>query len=71
VAERKILASQIWQFLMLALGFFVVALFWLFVVYLPGRTLERWENQRPGRGDGKIASPPGPGSSDERSKPGS
>jgi hypothetical protein len=68
---RKVLASEIWQFLMVVLGFFGVALFWLFVVYLPGRTMERWENQRPGRGDGKIASPPGPGSSDGRSKPGS
>jgi hypothetical protein len=65
------LASEIWQFLMVAVGFFVVALLWLFVVYLPGRTLERWENQRPERGDGKTVSPPGPGSSDGRSKPGS
>jgi hypothetical protein len=68
--ERKVLASEIWQFLMLAVGIFVVALLWLFVVYLPGRTMERWKNQRPGRGDGKIA-PPDPGSSDGRSKPGS
>jgi type VI protein secretion system component VasK len=70
VAERKVLASEIWQFLMLAVVFFV-ALLWLFVVYLPGRTLERWEDQRSGRGDGKIASPPGSGSSDGRSKLGS
>jgi hypothetical protein len=53
VAERKTLASEIWQFLMVSVGFFVVALFWLFVVYLPGRTMERWEDQRPGRGAGK------------------
>jgi hypothetical protein len=69
--ERKVLASEIRQFLMLAVGFFVVALLWLFVVYLPGRTMERWEDQRPWHDDGKIASPPGPGSSDGRSKPGS
>ena len=69
--ERKVLASEIWQFLMLALGFFVVALLWLFVVYFPGRTMERWEGQRPGRGDKETAPPPGPGSSDGRSKPGS
>ncbi len=69
--ERKILASEVWQFLMVVLGFFVVALFWLFVVYLPGRTLERWKDQRPGRGDGKAASPAGPGSSDGPLKPGS
>jgi hypothetical protein len=34
--RRKILASGIWQFLMVVLG--------LFVVYLPGRTVERWED---------------------------
>jgi hypothetical protein len=66
-AERKILASEIWQFLMVAVGFFVVALLWLFVVYLPGRTIERWEDQRPGRGDGEMSSP---ADSDEPSKPG-
>jgi hypothetical protein len=65
------LAAEIWQFLIVVLGFFVVALLWFFVVYLPGRTMERWENQRPGRDDGKIASPPGPDGSDGRSKPGS
>jgi hypothetical protein len=65
-AERKILASEIWQFLMVVLGFFILALLWLFVVYLPGRTMERWEDQRPGRGDGKIPSPAG---SDSQSKP--
>ena len=53
-AERKVLASEVWQFLMVVVGFSVVALFWLFVVYLPGRTLERWEDQRPGRGDRKT-----------------
>jgi hypothetical protein len=66
-AERKILAAEIWQFLMVAVGFFVVTLLWLFVVYLPGRTMECWEDQRPGRGDGEISSPAG---SDGLSKPG-
>jgi hypothetical protein len=66
-AERKILASEIWQFLMVVLGFFVVALLWLFVLYLPGRTMERGEDQRPGRGDGEI---PFPAGSDGPSKPG-
>jgi hypothetical protein len=60
------LASEIWQFLMLVLGFFIFALLWLFVVYLPGRTMERWEDQRSGRGDGKI---PYPAGSDSHSKP--
>jgi hypothetical protein len=49
VAERKVLASEIWQFLMLAVGFFVVALLWLFVVYLPGWTMEHWEDKRTNR----------------------
>ena len=71
VTERKILASEVWQFLIVVLGFFVVALCWLFVVYLPGRTLERWEDQRSGRGDGKAVPPAGPGSSDGPSKQGS
>jgi hypothetical protein len=45
------LISEIWQFLIVILGFFAVSLVWLFVVYLPGRTLERWEDRRRGRGD--------------------
>ena len=65
VAERKMLASEIWQFLMVVLGFIIVALLWLFVVYLPGRTMERWEDQRSGRGDGKTTSHAGPSSSDQ------
>jgi hypothetical protein len=51
-ATEGVLTAEIWQFLMVISGFFIVALLWLFVVYLPGRTLERWEGQRPGRGDG-------------------
>ena|SRR5215204_3311335 len=69
-ATEKILASEVWQFLMVVLGVFVAALCWLFVVYRPGRTLERWEDQDSGRGDGK-ASPAGPGSSDGPFNPGS
>jgi hypothetical protein len=64
------LASEVWQFLMVVLGFFIVALLWLFVVYLPGRTLERWEDQRPGRGNGKTTSPARQSSSDGPWKPG-
>jgi hypothetical protein len=61
------LASEIWQFLMVVLGFIIVALLWLFVVYLPGRTMERWEDQRSGRGEGENSFPAG---SDGPSKPG-
>ena len=44
--RRDFLSSEVWQFAGM-LGFFVVALvLWLRIVYLPGRTLERWEDQR-------------------------
>ena len=40
------MSSEVWQFAGMV-GFFVVALvLWLRIVYLPGRTLERWEDQR-------------------------
>jgi hypothetical protein len=58
------LESEVWQFLLILLGFFVAAVLWLFVVYLPGRTLERREDQRPGRSKAKrvagLGSPDGP-----------
>jgi hypothetical protein len=66
-AERKVLASEVSQFLLVVVGFSIVALFWLFVVYLPGRTLERWEDQRPGRGGGKTTPSAGPDSLGEPS----
>ncbi len=38
--------SELWQFGAMVI-FFAVALFlWLKIVYFPGRTLERWEDQR-------------------------
>ncbi len=43
------MATEFWQFLAAIAAFVVFAVLWLFVVYLPGRTLERWEDQRPGR----------------------
>ena len=62
--ERKVLGSEVWQFLIILLGFFVAAVVWLFGVYLPGRTLERWKDQRPSRGKAKraagLGSPDGP-----------
>ncbi len=38
--------SELWQ-LAFVLGFFAVAfVLWMWIVYLPGRSLERWEDQR-------------------------
>ena len=65
--ERKVLGSEVWQFLIILLGFLVAAVLWLFVVYLPGRTLERWEDQR--RGRGKAGPAAGSGGPDGPSKP--
>ena len=65
--ERKVLGSEVWQFLIILLGFLVAAVLWLFVVYLPGRTLERWEDLRPGRG--KAGPAASSGGQDGPSKP--
>ena len=54
------MGSEGWQFLVVIIGFFVAAVLWLFIVYLPGRTLERWEDQRPGRGKAGSDGPDGP-----------
>jgi hypothetical protein len=47
------LTTELWQFAGAAGAFAVVAYLWFRVVYLPGRTLERWEDgrPRPGRRD--------------------
>ena len=46
VSRGALLSAEIWQFAGM-LAFFGVALFlWLRIVYLPGRTLERWEDRR-------------------------
>ncbi len=50
---RRVLAAEFWQFLVVVVAFVVAAVLWLCVVYLPGRTLERWEDQRPGSGGKK------------------
>jgi hypothetical protein len=49
--EERLLTTELWQFAGAAGAFVIVALLWLRVVYLPGRTLERWEDGRPGRRD--------------------
>ena len=48
--KERLLTSELWQFAGAVGAFVVVALLWLRVVYLPGRTLERWEDRRPHRG---------------------
>jgi hypothetical protein len=67
VMERKVLGSEVWQFLVVLSGFLASALLWLFVVYFPGRTLERWEDRRPRRG--KAVPAAGRGGQDGTLKP--
>jgi hypothetical protein len=40
------LTTELWQFAGAEGAFVVVVLLWLRFVYLPGRTLERWEGER-------------------------
>ena len=40
------MGSELWQFAAMFLLFAVALILWLWIVYLPGRTLERWEDQR-------------------------
>ena len=47
--EERFLTTELWQFAGALGAFGVAALLWLRVVYLPGRTLERWEDRRPRR----------------------
>jgi hypothetical protein len=53
--ERDALLSELWQFGAMLVLFVVVLILWLRIVYLPGRTLERWEARRE-----KVAARPGP-----------
>jgi hypothetical protein len=44
--KERLLTTKLWQFAGAVGAFVVVVLLWLRVVYLPGRTLERWEGER-------------------------
>jgi hypothetical protein len=47
------LKTELWQFAGAVVAFVVAALLWIRLVYLPGHTLERWENRRPRRRGGE------------------
>ena len=40
------MSSEVWQFAGMLVFFMIALVLWLRIVYLPGRTLERWEDQR-------------------------
>ncbi|AHY47790.1 Hypothetical Protein RradSPS_2507 [Rubrobacter radiotolerans] len=41
----RVVGSEFVQFGVMALGFVVIFALWMAVVYLPGRTMERWEGE--------------------------
>ncbi len=45
-ARGGLLTAELWQFAALIGVFFVVALLWVFVIYLPARTMEYSEMHR-------------------------
>lgn len=45
-AKGGILTSELWQFVALIAGLFLVAVLWLFIIYLPARTMEYSEARR-------------------------
>jgi hypothetical protein len=51
------LTAELWQFAALIGVFFVVAVLWVFVIYIPARTMEHSEMHRtegPDRDDGTL-----------------
>jgi hypothetical protein len=51
------LTAELWQFAALIGVFFVVAVLWVFVIYLPARTMEYSEAHRAESGDRDGESP--------------
>jgi hypothetical protein len=49
--KERLLTTELWQFAGAVGALVVVVLLWLRVIYLPGRTLERWEDTRSRCGD--------------------
>ena len=46
------MTSELWQFAALIAVFFIAAVLWLFIIYLPARTMEHSEARRPRGRDG-------------------
>ena len=51
------MTSEVWQFAVVIAGFFLVAVLWLCVIYLPARTMEHSESRRTevGERDGRAS----------------
>ncbi len=41
--------AELLQLAGVGVGFLIVLFLWLNIIYLPARTMERWEGNRPGR----------------------
>lgn len=53
------MGTELLQFAAAMAAFVVAALLWLRIVYIPGRTVEQWEDQRPARRGEKREDPAG------------
>ena len=51
------MTAELWQFAALIGVFFVVAVLWVFVIYIPARTMEHSEMHRTESRDGDGESP--------------
>ena len=47
------MAAELLQFAVVIAAFVIAALLWIYIVYIPGRTVENWEDQRPARRGGE------------------
>lgn len=50
------MTAELWQFGIMLAGFCVALLLWLKIIYLPRRTMERWEARTPAPRDGSGVS---------------
>lgn len=55
------MGSELLQFAGMVLVFAVVGLAWLRIIYLPARTMEHWEGERPGARKERVLPSGAPG----------
>ena len=66
ITERgrwTVLGMELLQFVGVMAAFAVAVVLWIFVVFIPGRTMESWEDQRSARRDESREDPVGSGPS--------
>lgn len=54
------MGMELLQFAGIMAAFAVAALLWIFIVFIPGRTMERWDDRQPPRRDEEDPAGSGP-----------